>query len=131
MVDSAQIARAAGNLRAQNMVVVGAASTQLDFEPDALVSFVELLFSRKGEKIVELNTRAFWLGRAAGLFFRGLVDGGVPAAKAIELCKRIDAASFDPVHAAPWAEAIQADAGLLDAVLTGSDPVPCDRVAAK
>jgi indolepyruvate ferredoxin oxidoreductase beta subunit len=130
MVDTAQIARAAGNLRAQNMVVVGAASPQLDFTPDALVKYVEMLFARKGEKIVEVNTRAFWLGRAAGLFFSGLVDGGVPSVSAIKLCQKIDAASFDPVHAGPWAEAILADGALLDAVLAGADPVPCDQVAA-
>jgi len=130
MVDSAQIARAAGNLRAQNMVVVGAASSQLDFAPDTLVKFVEMLFARKGEKIVDINSRSFWLGRAAGLFFRGLVDGGVPALPAIKLCQKIDAASFDPVHAGPWAEAIAADAGLLEAVLADTDQVPCDRIAA-
>ncbi len=59
MVDTANIARAAGNLRAQNMAAVGAASPLLDFSEDQLLRFVELLFSRKGEKIVDVNQRAF------------------------------------------------------------------------
>jgi indolepyruvate ferredoxin oxidoreductase beta subunit len=50
MVDSAHFARAAGNLRAQNMVAVGAASPLLDFKEDRLLAFVEQLFARKGEK---------------------------------------------------------------------------------
>jgi hypothetical protein len=90
-----------------------------------------MLFAKKGEKIVEVNTKAFWLGRAAGLFFRGLVDGGVPALSAVKLCQKIDAASFDPAHAEPWSEAIGTDAALLDAVLAGTDQVPCGQVAAQ
>ena len=75
LVDAGLIAKAAGNLRAQNMVTVGAASSRLDFTEDQLLTYVEALFKRKGEKIVEVNQRAFRYGRAAGLFFRGLVDG--------------------------------------------------------
>ena len=60
MVDSAQLAKAAGNLRAQNMVAVGAASPLLDFtEEQLLKSTSRCCFRRKGEKIVEVNRRAF------------------------------------------------------------------------
>ena len=51
MVDTAHFARAAGNLRAQNMVTVGAASPLLDFEEDRLLAFVEMLFARKGARL--------------------------------------------------------------------------------
>ena len=130
MVDSGLIAKAAGNLRAQNMAVVGAASSRLDFTEDALLKFVEILFQRKGQKIVDVNTRAFRLGRAAGLFFRALVDGGVPAAKAIRLCQKIEPQTIDPDLAAAWTEAFVADSTALEEVLDASGTVACDQVVA-
>ena len=65
MVDTAHLAKAAGNLRAQNMVTVGAGSQLLEFSEEQLLKHVEGLFARKGEKIVEVNRRAFTFGRAA------------------------------------------------------------------
>jgi hypothetical protein len=130
MVDSGLVAKAAGNLRAQNMAVVGAASPRLDFPEEVLLKYVAALFASKGERIVDVNTRAFRLGRAAGLFFRGLVDGGVGAAGAIALCQKIDPETFDPALAEAWAEALTADPKLLDAVVTAAGTTPCDRIAA-
>jgi hypothetical protein len=130
MVDSGLLAKAAGNLRAQNMAVVGAASSRLDFEEDSLLKFVEALFSRKGEKIVEVNKRAFRYGRAAGLFFRELVDRGMTGLNAIKLCQKIQPESFDSAHGAAWAAAASEDPSLLESILTGSATVPCDHVGA-
>jgi len=130
LVDSSQLARAAGNLRAQNMVVVGAASPLLDFPDEVLLRYVDLLFAAKGQKIVDVNTRAYRLGRDAGLFFRGLVDGGLTGLDAVRLCRKIEPASFDPAHAPAWAAAIGADRGVLEEALASGSAVPCDRVAA-
>jgi hypothetical protein len=91
--------------------------------------FVELLFKRKGEKIVDVNRRAFSYGRAAGLFFRGLVDGGMPRLAAIKLSAKIAADTFDPAQAPFWAEAIGDDHGKLAAVLAEKDMVPSDGAA--
>jgi indolepyruvate ferredoxin oxidoreductase beta subunit len=130
LVDSAQLARAAGNLRAQNMVVVGAASPLLDFPDEILLKYVAKLFEAKGQKIVDVNTRAYRLGRAAGLFFRGLVDGGLDAFDAVRLCRKIEPVSFDPAHAAAWAAAIADDPTVLHQTLASESAVPCERVAA-
>ena len=130
LVDSAAIARAAGNLRAQNMVVVGAASPLLDFDEETLLKYVEMLFEAKGQKIVDVNMRAYRLGRAAGLFYRGLVDGGLQAADALGLCRKIEPASFDPAHAPAWAAAIREDQGVLESTLSSDSAVPCDQIAA-
>ena len=129
MVDTAHIARAAGNLRAQNMAAVGAASPQMDFSEDQLLRFVEVLFSRKGEKIVDVNQRAFAYGRAAGLFFRGLVDGGMPPVAAIKLSSKLSADTLDPEHAPDWVEAIGSDGARLAAVLDEKDAVTSDSAA--
>jgi indolepyruvate ferredoxin oxidoreductase beta subunit len=129
MVDTAHFARAAGNLRAQNMVAVGAASPLLDFEVDRLLAFVEALFSRKGEKIVAVNQRAFRYGRAAGLFFRGLIDAGMPRLGALSLIGKLDPETIDHTHAPAWAEAIADDEAKLEAVLAEEEAVACDRAA--
>jgi len=130
MVDTAHFARAAGNLRAQNMVAVGAASPLLDFKEDRLLALVEMLFARKGEKIVAVNQRAFRFGRSAGLFFRGLVDAGMPRIAALSLVGKLDPKTIDEAHAGAWAEAIADDTAKLEAVLAEDEAVACDRAAA-
>lgn len=129
MVDTAHIARAAGNLRAQNMAAVGAASPLLDFSQDQLLRFVELLFQRKGEKIVAVNKLAFNYGRAAGQFFLGLVEGGMSRLAAIKLSAKIAVDTLDPAHAAAWAEVIGTDTTKLAAVLAEKDAISSDRAA--
>lgn len=111
MVDSKRLASAAGNLRAQNMIMVGAAAPLLDFQDDQLVTHVRALFARKGEKIQDVNERAFHLGKAAGLFFRGLVDGGMAAPEALALCGRLQADTFAAGDPKAFVEA-QATGGL-------------------
>ena len=130
MVDTAHFARAAGNLRAQNMVAVGAASPLLDFAEDRLLEFVEMLFARKGEKIVAVNQRAFKFGRAAGLFFRGLASAGMPRLAALSLVGKLDPETIDDAYAGAWAKAIAGDDSKLEAVLAEEEAVSCDRAAA-
>ena len=65
LIDSGKLAREAGSGRAQNMVMLGAASPHLILEEADLLEFVEALFSDRGERIVEMNRKAFHLGREA------------------------------------------------------------------
>lgn len=130
MVDTAHFARAAGNRRAQNMVMVGAASPMLDFEEDRLLAFVEKLFARKGEKIVTVNQRAFRFGRAASLFFHGLIDAGVKKRDALRLVGKLDPETIDGNLASAWAEAIGNDGSGLPAVLAADKAVACDQATA-
>jgi len=130
LVDGGLIAKAAGNLRAQNMVAVGAASSKLDFTEEQLLKYVEALFERKGEKIVEVNQRAFRYGRAAGLFFRGLVDAGMTIPSALRLCQKISPATYDPALAAGWAESVGRDESRLESVLAADEDIACDRIPA-
>jgi indolepyruvate ferredoxin oxidoreductase beta subunit len=124
MIDSAQLARAAGNLRAQNMVAVGAGSTILDFGEEQLLKYVHALFARKGEKIVAINQKAFGLGRTFGLFFRALVSEGMAPLTALRLCQKLDPDTVAAEQARPWARALAANASRLAAVLDHDGPVP-------
>ncbi len=125
LVDTGRIAKAAGNLRAQNMVAVGAASNHLDFEPEALETHVRSLFARKGDKIVDVNLRAFRLGRAVGGFFEQLVAAGVAPLAALSLSNKIEPATVDPGLAPAWAE-IACDRERLDALLARDGDIACE-----
>jgi len=63
IVEAKAMAKEAGNLRAVNMVLVGAASNFLPLPPESLESAIKALFARKGQDIVDKNIKAFKMGR--------------------------------------------------------------------
>lgn len=63
LIEAAALARQAGSARSTNMVMVGAASAYLPVEEKSLLAAIDELFSRKGEKIVQVNRKAFQMGR--------------------------------------------------------------------
>jgi indolepyruvate ferredoxin oxidoreductase beta subunit len=65
VVDSAKLAQEAGFARAQNMVMLGAASVHLILEEKNLQEYIRELFKRHGDKVVDINLKAFDLGRSA------------------------------------------------------------------
>jgi len=65
LVEAEKLAREAGSARASNMVLVGATSLRLPVGPEALEAEIEEVFGRKGGRIVEINKKAFRLGREA------------------------------------------------------------------
>jgi len=65
IVDSEKLAKEAGTSKAQNIVMLGAASPFLALREATLRSLVETLFKPRGPAMVEANLKAFGLGRAA------------------------------------------------------------------
>lgn len=65
LVDSEKLARQAGSARAQNMVMLGAASPFLMVEKADLLESIRALFALRGEGIISINLKAFELGWAA------------------------------------------------------------------
>jgi indolepyruvate ferredoxin oxidoreductase beta subunit len=65
IVDSGSLAKEAGSPRAQNMVMLGAASDMLVLDPADLREFIEVLFKPRGQNLVDINLKAFELGRQA------------------------------------------------------------------
>jgi indolepyruvate ferredoxin oxidoreductase beta subunit len=63
LIEAAALAQTAGSARSTNMVMVGAASAYLPVEEKHLLAAIEVLFSRKGEKVVKINSNAFQAGR--------------------------------------------------------------------
>jgi indolepyruvate ferredoxin oxidoreductase beta subunit len=67
LVDSDKLAKEAGSPKAQNMVMLGAASPHLILEETNLKEFIRVLFAHRGERIVEMNLKAFDLGRSSAI----------------------------------------------------------------
>jgi len=65
LVESERLAREAGNAKAANMVMVGAASQLLPVTADAMEYFIGEAFHAKGELVSDANIQAFRLGRDA------------------------------------------------------------------
>ncbi len=62
MVDVEQLASDAGVARSANIVLLGAASPILGIKGEDLEGGISRIFERKGEKIVEMNIKAFKVG---------------------------------------------------------------------
>ena len=67
IVDSEKLAKEAGSPKAQNMVMLGAASPHLILEEANLKDFIRVLFEPRGDKMVEMNMNAFDLGKSAAM----------------------------------------------------------------
>jgi len=65
LIDAVALAKEAGNILTGNIVMVGAASHVLPIKTETLKNSIRNFFSKKGEKIVDMNLRAFELGRNA------------------------------------------------------------------
>jgi indolepyruvate ferredoxin oxidoreductase, beta subunit len=67
IVDSENLAREAGTVKAQNIVLLGAASSFLILKEASLVGTIEALFRGRGTPVLEANLKAFALGQKAAL----------------------------------------------------------------
>jgi indolepyruvate ferredoxin oxidoreductase beta subunit len=65
VVDSEKLAKEAGTVKAQNIVLLGAASPFLRLKEQSLLRTIEDLFRGRGAPILEANLKAFDLGKKA------------------------------------------------------------------
>ena len=66
IIDARKLAMQAGSGRATNMVLAGAASHHLPLKVETMENYIKKIFQRKGDKVVEINLKAFALGREQG-----------------------------------------------------------------
>lgn len=62
VLEAKKLAKEAGSARATNVVMAGAASSLLPLKRETLGAYIEETFARKGEKIVDINRKAFAAG---------------------------------------------------------------------
>jgi len=67
VVDSEKLAKEAGTVKAQNIVLLGAASSFLILKEGSLLRTIDALFRGRGLPVLEANLRAFDLGKKAAL----------------------------------------------------------------
>jgi indolepyruvate ferredoxin oxidoreductase beta subunit len=123
LIPADRLARQAGTAKAQNMVLLGAASPYLDLPEALLEEGIREAFARKGEKVQDTNIAAFRAGRAAGQAYRACIGAGISSRHARLLVGRLvdgklSADALDPwkhVFAGPVAEPI-------DALLSSKSP---------
>lgn len=63
-IDAESVAKAEGNIKSSNMVMLGAASPFIELPVSSLEKGIREIFSKKGEEIVAINLKAFHAGRA-------------------------------------------------------------------
>jgi len=63
-VEAEKIAREAGSVKASNMVMLGVSAPFLDIPVKTLKKAIEAIFADKGQKIIDINLRAFDAGLA-------------------------------------------------------------------
>lgn len=63
-LDAEALAREAGNLKASNMVMLGAATPFIDIPLESIERGIREIFSRKGDEVVALNLKALHIGRS-------------------------------------------------------------------
>ena len=76
-INGTRLAKKAGSIKVQNVVVLGAAASFLPLPPELLEAQLALLFAPKGERIVKANINAFRIGDAASRFSAALSGAGV------------------------------------------------------
>ena len=60
--NATEIAQQAGNTRASNIVILGAAAKYTGITPEIYKEAIIKMFTPKGTKIIDLNLKAFTLG---------------------------------------------------------------------
>ena len=67
VIDSEKLAREAGTVKAQNIVLLGAAAGFLILKEASLLRTIDALFRSRGTPVLEANLKAFELGKKAAL----------------------------------------------------------------
>lgn len=131
-LDATRLAQTAGSVKAQNMVLLGAAASQLPLPSALLEKQLHALFGGKGKRIVEANINAFRSGAAASQFAASLRAAGVPSGLLARVLPRL-AFEPQPVSQASidaWCERLLASDGTQTALrlFAANEALPVEAV---
>jgi indolepyruvate ferredoxin oxidoreductase beta subunit len=119
LLDLEKLARAAGSVRAGNMVALGAASWFLPIPAAELVEEIVGAFHPKGEAAVVTNVRAFRFGRNAAAAYRDAIRRGLDRRAVLQWIDTIDPALLADDE--PAADLVPAELALDPNVLSGAE----------
>jgi hypothetical protein len=117
------VARIAGSIRAQNIVMLGAASDYIGLGMDDFKHFIAEMFASKGAKVIDTNNRALDLGRDVSRFFAACISHGIDPLATRLLSSRGNPESLDIASIPAWDKAFDANrAALIDALAVMQEP---------
>lgn len=102
LIDAMRLAKEAGSSRSQNMVMVGAASRYMILKQSNLKKSINELFSSKGEKIVDINFKAFEYGKEAADFYHQCIKAGINPDYTYALSLKMKLGDFDSKAIEAW-----------------------------
>jgi len=105
LINSRYIAAKAQMTRAENIVLLGAATPFLPFKLEELSRHVKKVFEGK-DQIIEGNILAMRMGYNTGSFYKALLDSDVPPGVAFKLVSKLDPTTIDPGKANGFARVL-------------------------
>lgn len=121
LVAAERLARQAGSARAQNMVLLGAASPYLGLRDELLEQGISEAFRAKGEKIQKTNIDAFRAGKAACEAYRKCIAAGIQSRHARVLVGRLSGGMLAGDATALWKEIFESPVGQVVVGILASD----------
>ena len=114
LIPADTLAKKAGSPRAQNMIMLGAASWLYPFGDEPCLQYIEQMFAKKSQRLVEVNHRAFRFGKAASGFYQRGLAAGLESGQLLKILGTLDPETIDPGAAPAWKAALQNHPAMLD-----------------
>ncbi len=117
LIPADSLAKFAGSGRAQNMVMLGAGAYLYPFGDEPCLKFIEQMFGKKSQRLVDVNHKAFAYGKAASGFYRRGLAAGIGYGQLLKILGVLDPATIDEGSAPAWKAALQNHPTMLDGEL--------------
>jgi len=89
LIDSGRLAKLAGSPHCGNMVMLGAAASDIEMEVSAFDKFVTMLFGKKSQRVVDTNLKALRLGVVVAELFRKHAEEGMETRKVLQAIEEV------------------------------------------
>lgn len=106
-IDAASLAKQAGSPLSANMVMLGAGSFHLPLKVEGLEKWVREAWKAKGDRIVDINLKAFRTGRKIAEFLQSAARTGATLRDLIKLTSAVTIEQVDSVKGSDWQELIK------------------------
>jgi indolepyruvate ferredoxin oxidoreductase, beta subunit len=106
-IDAASLAKQAGSPLSANMVMLGAGSYRLPLNLEGLEKWVVNSWKAKGDKVVDINMKAFRAGRRMAEFLQAASKAGADFDSLLKLATGLTIEMADPAKACEWMELCQ------------------------
>ena len=117
LIPAESLAKQAGSPRAQNMVMLGAGSYLYPFGDEPCLKYIEAMFGKKSQRLVDVNHKAYRYGQAASGFYRRGLAAGLSSVQLLSILGVLDPETIDEGAAPAWKAALQTHPTMLDGEL--------------